>query len=682
MPFGKVDVRVDEISKPIRVDFNKIYTELLEPALREAGCDPSRADSQATAGDIRTDMFFDLVTADLVLADLSIPNPNVYYELGIRDGVCARGVFIVQGGWTVNRPFDVASDRSFSYKGDLFLIDDSNSGPNTNNIDVSAEVQRLAEEFRKAFASESQATGSPLYSHLPGLRQVDWENIDTSKSHFFGTLERDWEERVRIAQELQRPGNIITLAQGAPTRIHRAKILSRAARSLIGLCQFAAAEEVLTEILHLAPDDVEAQLQLGVVLNSRGETERAESQMRAILSKHETNPEAGMVLGDVYRMLWYMQWKNGHNVSECRERARDSSRLLVAAIRSYLDVQSRHPDEYLSGYNALLLIAVFKKLFPRIELPHPPIFDREELSVVVRYAARGAGENAEVTGDYDTQFWSAVALSGLELLNDNKDAVLHGIRDACAVPSATLFYLRSFMHRLVLLESLNFKMDIISEAITIVQAKLDSKRQRTTWGKVIVFYGYPIDKLNSLDPRFPSSSVPAVNDKIKEALTTWEVGKGDLAICGTATEGDVMFAEDCLDRGAHVRLLVLEPTPGELAAGFKNPALGEWTTRAYALVEHPGTEVWYHKEELGDAVDPAHLPGRQNRWILNTARMEGGNARGDNGLYGVFLWNGGMDVDNSQDPSFFVAELRRANPYKGGILAINPCALISDKPSS
>jgi len=59
-----------------------------------------------------------------------------------------------------------------------------------------------------------------------------------------------------------------------------------------------------------------------------------------------------------------------------------------------------------------------------------------------------------------------------------------------------------------------------------------------------------------------------------------------------------MFDETCLERGAHVRLLVLEPTRDQLAAGFSEPILNEWTTRAYRLVEHPGTEVWYHKEEL------------------------------------------------------------------------------------
>ena len=123
MPFGAVDIQLAGRSKPLKIDFNRIYRDLIVPALQKADCEPFRADSQISAGDIRTDMLFELVTADVVVADLSIPNPNVYYELGIRDGVCARRVLIIQGGWSVSQPFDVAQDRCFKYDGMLFSLD-------------------------------------------------------------------------------------------------------------------------------------------------------------------------------------------------------------------------------------------------------------------------------------------------------------------------------------------------------------------------------------------------------------------------------------------------------------------------------------------------------------------------------------------------------------------------------
>ena len=113
-------------------------------------------------------------------------------------------------------------------------------------------------------------------------------------------------------------------------------------------------------------------------------------QMRFMLRQHEANPKAGAALGFVYRVLWYLQWKDDPNP---RERAKQSSRLLLSSIRSFHNVQRLHPEEYLSGYNALLLMAVTAELFPGIELP-PRLVDRDELAVVVRYAANSARENA------------------------------------------------------------------------------------------------------------------------------------------------------------------------------------------------------------------------------------------------------------------------------------------------
>jgi len=361
MPFGKRDIPAAGHLRRITVDFDRIYHKLLEPTLRKANCEPFRADSEISAGDIRTDMFFELVTADFAVADISIPNPNVYYELGIRDAVCARGVFIIHGGWSAHPPFDVASDRSFKYKGSLFSAD------RAEDPEALAEaVSDLAAVFNRAIASDTHGTGSPLYSHLPGLIPVNWDGIETSRSRYFGRLQHDWEERVRMALKSHRPGHIITIAQDAPTRIHRTKILSQAARALIGLYQFAAAEEVLKEVLELTPDDTDSQLYLGIVQAMRGHTQRAEHQMRSMLQQHEANSKAGAALGYVYGLLWCLQWKDD---ADAPQRAKESIELLRQAIRNFNDVRRHHPEQYFSGYSALLLMSIAADLFAGFELP-------------------------------------------------------------------------------------------------------------------------------------------------------------------------------------------------------------------------------------------------------------------------------------------------------------------------
>src|SRR5690348_3892904 len=127
MPFGAKEVQTaapGDGAPPraeLTINFDEVYELLIRPALIKAKCLPFRADKEPGAGDIRTDMYFELVTADVVLADISILNPNVFYELGIRHGVAPRGVLMIHGGW-MRRPFDVAPDRTFDYEGKLFSI--------------------------------------------------------------------------------------------------------------------------------------------------------------------------------------------------------------------------------------------------------------------------------------------------------------------------------------------------------------------------------------------------------------------------------------------------------------------------------------------------------------------------------------------------------------------------------
>ncbi len=63
----------------VPVDFDRVFAQLIRPAVEDAGCEVFRADEEPRAGDIRTDMF-----QELLVADLTLDNPNVWYELGVR----------------------------------------------------------------------------------------------------------------------------------------------------------------------------------------------------------------------------------------------------------------------------------------------------------------------------------------------------------------------------------------------------------------------------------------------------------------------------------------------------------------------------------------------------------------------------------------------------------------------
>jgi hypothetical protein len=116
MPFG------DSRGNPERARrFELIYSEWIKPAVESITIGNvffenivcHRADKELRPEDIITHVIGNLVTADIVIADLSGGNPNVFYELGIRHAVKNNTILIA--GDLEEIPFDLRSLRIIIY---------------------------------------------------------------------------------------------------------------------------------------------------------------------------------------------------------------------------------------------------------------------------------------------------------------------------------------------------------------------------------------------------------------------------------------------------------------------------------------------------------------------------------------------------------------------------------------
>src|SRR5712692_1292518 len=198
MPFGTKE----------KIDFNKIYDEYIKPALEDAGFEVFRADEEQRAGNIRTDMFQELLLADLVVVDLSIDNPNVWYELGVRHGLRSRGVIQIQCRRDY-LPFDVYVDRTLRYH-----IKDGVPDP---------EFLKADKEALGSFATETMTAWygrkvSPVYHLLHYLKEPDWKTLRVEEAKEFWEAHEAWEDRIEVARKRDRPGDILVLAEEAPTQ--------------------------------------------------------------------------------------------------------------------------------------------------------------------------------------------------------------------------------------------------------------------------------------------------------------------------------------------------------------------------------------------------------------------------------------------------------------------------------
>lgn len=94
--------------------FKKVYDQIFVPAIEMAGFVPRRADDTASTHVIQIKVLLDVINSPLVLCDLSRHNPNVLYELGIRQAF-DRPVVLVQEEGTEGI-FDVSPLKYNEYR--------------------------------------------------------------------------------------------------------------------------------------------------------------------------------------------------------------------------------------------------------------------------------------------------------------------------------------------------------------------------------------------------------------------------------------------------------------------------------------------------------------------------------------------------------------------------------------
>ena len=100
---------------PFDEDFDAVYTHFLTPILSNHGVDVRRADDIEVESqqNILRDVVRGIATSDLIVADLTTANPNVFYELGIAHALRKQTILITQSIDDV--PFDLRPYRLLEY---------------------------------------------------------------------------------------------------------------------------------------------------------------------------------------------------------------------------------------------------------------------------------------------------------------------------------------------------------------------------------------------------------------------------------------------------------------------------------------------------------------------------------------------------------------------------------------
>ena len=235
------------------INFETVEELLIQPALKAAGLEGATTANIAQAGNIREDMFRLLVTADLVIADVSIHNANVFYELGVRHGLRPRGTLLIRAA-VDDYPFDLQTDR--------FLLYDP-AKPEASVAKLTAAITATLGTVRTA-----SGTDSPVYKMLPSLPEPSPTALRV--------VPQDFREAVDYAAAKKEYGDLRLLAHEAAWFEWASEGLRTVGRAQFGLGAWPGARETFESLRKLLPKDVEANQRLGTIYQKLGDLDLLE----------------------------------------------------------------------------------------------------------------------------------------------------------------------------------------------------------------------------------------------------------------------------------------------------------------------------------------------------------------------------------------------------------------------
>lgn len=97
--------------------FNKVYEDIIKVACKNAGFNPVRADEVKQTNLIHLDILQKLIDSPMAICDLSNRNPNVLFELGLRQAFDKPTVLIQECG--TPKIFDISPLRYTEYRKEL-----------------------------------------------------------------------------------------------------------------------------------------------------------------------------------------------------------------------------------------------------------------------------------------------------------------------------------------------------------------------------------------------------------------------------------------------------------------------------------------------------------------------------------------------------------------------------------
>ena len=246
MPKSENQKPVAFVIMPFGEGFDEIYNLFLVGALTEAGYEVSRADDLGGSQNIVKGIVRGIKNNDLIVADLTDSNSNVFYELGLAHALNKPVILLTQE--IKDLPFDLKSYRVISYKTHFAhiklareeltkLAADFLSGEAEFSSPVSDFLGQPVETIFQHLTIDSDMQEVGFLDHLADMEE-GLERLTNSIVSFGSKTEELGQATSDITQRIESLGNKPGGASGRQLRL----LVMSLAQKLSGYAKFLLAE--------------------------------------------------------------------------------------------------------------------------------------------------------------------------------------------------------------------------------------------------------------------------------------------------------------------------------------------------------------------------------------------------------------------------------------------------------
>ena len=631
------------------IDFDEVARVLIHPALEAIGAEGRETLDIVKSGNIRIDMFRRLLTADLVVADLSIHNANIFYELGIRHALRDQGTFMLRCD-ADKFPFDLQTDRYFTY---------NKEKPEASLEDLINALKSVEAEIQKDYTAKD----SPVFMSLPNLTEPE--------SWRFNPVPQDFGEEVARAKSDKRAGDLALLSNEV-----KGFEWEQNGWRTVGLAQFdlksyAPAKVTWEYVRRPEPTDLQSNILLGTIYERLADLTRSTQALdRAIANKaieSSQRAEVYALLGRNAKTRWRDEWVN--DPPESRATTAFRSPHLRDSFENYKRAFDEDLNHFYSGLNALAMLSILMELAGTLPDIWNELFetDEEAQAKLASYKEDGAKLAATVNmslqaarnrlrrEDKKPDVWAEISSADLLFITSKRPTrVASAYRDALV--GAPDFVRDSVVKQLLIYKDLGVLTANLAEVEKslgiVVEAVPSAKPQQRK--RVLLFAGHMVDEPGREKPRFPAEKESIALEKIKQAVMKEMQSDPGVACAyaGAASGGDILFQEICVELGIPTKLYLAIP-PQKYVRTSVEKSGKQWVDRFWKIHgEHVARNQVRVLSESSDDEDeylPAWLRSkpkysiwqRNNLWMLFNALDEACDPKIDDpNVSLIALWDG------------------------------------------